>query len=248
MPTDDFSGSGALGGDWTVTAGSFTQSGGSCYGDTNSTSSFAIYTTGSVSTDHKSGVVLQPRGSGQFFGVVVRGNTSDSACANVDAAADGLYVSTWDAGGSQTVLPGFPITCPAAGTLIELEAVGTTLRLLFDGVEQWSGTPAGLPVSGRYGICAYSTGTTTGASSWTGADVASGFDLAPTSGIAFHGALTAAGDVSAPSPVVVDIVPTSGVALLGVAAVAGVLADARGGRPAIAGQQPRPPRRGRQPR
>jgi hypothetical protein len=224
MPTDDFSGSGALGGDWTVTAGSFTQSGGNCYGDTGSTSSFAIYTTGSVSDDHESETTLQPRGSGQYFGPVVRGNTTDSACANVDAGADGLYVSTWSAGGAQTVIIG-PVTCPAAGTRIKLRAVGTQLRLYYDDVEQtgegspW--TPAGLPATGRYGISAYSNGTSTGASAWTGANVASTFSLTPTAALALTGTLSVSGEITAQEPNPFSLTPTAPLALTGALSVSG---------------------------
>lgn len=187
MATDTFAGSGNLTSPWTVVAGSFNQTGGAVYGNTGATSSLAVYTTGGVIGDQEASVTMNPRGSGQFIGPAVRGSSSAFTCANVDSGADGLYISYWVAG-TQTVVVG-PLTAPAAGTVINLRATGTgagnQLRLYFDSVEQTgSGSPwtvgTNIPNTGYTGITAYSNGTTTGATDWTGTDLTP----APSVGIA----------------------------------------------------------------
>lgn len=173
MPTDLFGGSGALNGNWSVQAGSFIESGGNCYGDTASTSSLARYAASSPGDDHEASVIFVRAPGGDFIGPAVRIAPAAFTCANVDCSDTALYVSTW-AAGSQTVIIG-PQTPPANGTKITLRAVGTQLRLYFDSVEQtglgspW--TPGGLPSTGTWGISAYSSGGTNGASEWEGVDL-----------------------------------------------------------------------------
>lgn len=178
MATDTFAGSGNLTSPWTVVAGSFNQTGGAVYGNTGATSSYAVNTTDGVLGDQEAEVTMTPSGSGQFIGPAVRGSNAAFTCANVDAGSDGVYISTWS-GGTQTVVTG-PLSAPAAGTAIKLRATGTgagiQLRLYFNGAEQTgSGSPwtVGTACSdtGYTGITAYSNGTTTGASDWTGTNL-----------------------------------------------------------------------------
>ena len=173
MATDLFDGSGNLGApNWTVVTGAFNQSGGTCYGNAADASSLAVYTGGgALSNDHEATIVLTPRGSGQYIGPAVRCSSSEFTCAGIDCDSVDLYLSTF-AAGVQTVLPGFPVASPAAGTSITLRASGTTLSYYYDGVLQGSFTPAGLPASGRYGIQSYSNGTGTGTPSWVGNELA----------------------------------------------------------------------------
>lgn len=172
MPTDLFSGSGALSSDWTVDQGAFNQTGGSCYGNTSGASSVARYTLSSPGNDHEAHVVGNPTGSGQFIGVCVRKAVGSAfTCANFDWGTDGLYVSTW-AAGVQTQVSGSPFAAPAAGTKVGLRAVGGNLYLLYNDVIQQTWTSlAGLPASGTWGLTAYSSGTVTGAAEWSATDL-----------------------------------------------------------------------------
>jgi hypothetical protein len=171
MATDTFDGSGTLTSPWTVIAGSFNQTGGIVYGNSNSISSFAVNTSTGVLGDQECTVTMTPRGSGQFIGPAVRCSSSAHTGAAVDCSSDGLYINTWSAG-TATTLPGMPITAPAAGTAIKLRATGSnTLRLYYNGVEQTGlGSPftATFPATGYCGLSAYSNGTGTGATDWTG--------------------------------------------------------------------------------
>lgn len=173
MAQDLFGGSGALNANWTVVAGSFVEGGGNAYGGSAAASSMAVYNAETPGNDHEAYIILQPRGGGDYHGPAVRCSAGAFTCANVDAGADGLYISTW-AAGTQTVVAG-PLTCPAAGTKITLRAVGTQLRLYFDDVEQTGSgspwTPGGLPASGTWGMTAYNNNQGTGASEWGGTNL-----------------------------------------------------------------------------
>ncbi|MGE4074977.1 MAG: IPT/TIG domain-containing protein [Reyranella sp.] len=172
MPTDLFSGSGALSANWTVDQGTFNQSGGSAFGNTNSASSVARYSAETPSADHEAYVIGGPLGSGQFIGVCVRKAASSAfTCANFDWGTDGLYVSTWNAG-VQTQVSGSPFPAPAVDTKVTLRAVGANLYLLYNDVVQRTWTSlSGLPASGTWGMTAYSWGTGTGAKEWGGTDL-----------------------------------------------------------------------------
>lgn len=178
MATDTFAGSGALTAPWTTVVGSFNQTGGACYANSGGASSFAVNTTDGVLGDQEAEVIMDPSGSGQFIGPAVRGSNSAHTGAAVDGGSDGIYINTWAAGSFTNVVG--PITAPAAGTAVKLRATGTgagnQLRLYFNGVEQTgSGSPwtvgTGIPNTGYTGLSGYSSGTGTGAASWTGTNL-----------------------------------------------------------------------------
>jgi hypothetical protein len=173
--SDSFTGTGNLTGNWTVVVGSFNQTGGAVYGNTGAASSYAYWNAHADSGDQEAEVTMNPSASGQYIGPVVRGATAAFTCAAVDCDSSQLYLSIWTAG-AQSVVSGFPITAPAAGTVIKLRAEGaSTLRLYFNGVEQTGfGSPytvSGMLSTGRKGIGAYSNGTTTGAADWACLDL-----------------------------------------------------------------------------
>lgn len=165
MSSDSFTGSGNLSSPWVVVTGQFNQTGGVCYGDVNSTSSYAAYDE-NLGTDHECSVTVNPGGSGQFIGPTVRGSKVAFTCANVDAGSDGMYVNTW-AAGTPTTLEG-PISFPGAPVVLRLVAQGDDLLFYIGGSlhATYTGALAGM-TDVNAGITSYSNGTTTGAADWS---------------------------------------------------------------------------------
>jgi len=180
MATDTFAGSGNLTGNWTVIAGAFNQTGGAVYGSSGGASSYAWWNADTFSDDQEAYIIVSPIGGGHYIGPAVRCAEGAFTCANLDCSSGDLYISTWS-GGTQTVVAG-PLTAPVNGDKVTLRAEGTTLSYYFNDVLQNSYTPGGLPSSGRLGITAYHSGTTTGATDWTGVDLGASATTTTSSG------------------------------------------------------------------
>lgn len=112
-------------------------------------------------------------GSEYGIGPAVRMSTADqskyAAIISADAARD-LQLLKFDGTGVITVLGTYTAGTPALGDVIRIEAQGTTIRVLQNGVERISVTDSTL-TSGRVGLCGRQSVNQPALDDWSGGDL-----------------------------------------------------------------------------
>jgi lysophospholipase L1-like esterase/chitodextrinase len=149
-------GNGGLGGTWTALSGTFrirSQRAEPTGSSTYTTARLTTWTGGNAQWAEVAVTVTGPNSGG---GPVVRaGDGGDLYLVDYNGRADHKLISV--VGGFATVLGGWT-TPPVSGDVVRLEAIGTTIRVLVNGVQKLSVSDNAVP-SGIPGMYAYAAGS-----------------------------------------------------------------------------------------
>ena len=184
-PSDDFAGTGALSGNWTVFAqaggGSITRVGGQAVDPTTFSSASAAYTGQSFANNQYSELrlVTMNSASGAPIGPMVR-MSADAANGYQAVCVTGQAVSLSAVGGTGFV--GTFSGTPVNGDVVRLVAVGNTFRLYINGILDATTLTDSQFTSGYPGFwMGYSSGTQPVADDWVGCDFLGSASLSPSS-------------------------------------------------------------------